>query len=77
MQKRNILFGAVLCFAGGAIDGYSYVMRGGVLETAQTANLLLLGIHISGIQMSRKQERMVLVDATELDEGEQKKTNII
>ena len=29
MKKREIIFGAILCFAGGAIDGYSYVMRGG------------------------------------------------
>jgi uncharacterized membrane protein YoaK (UPF0700 family) len=47
MKKRDVLLGAVLCFAGGAIDGYSYVMRGGVLATAQTANLLLLGLNIS------------------------------
>ena len=45
-KKRDVIVGAVLCFAGGSIDGYSYVMRGGVLATAQTANLLLLGINI-------------------------------
>ncbi len=53
MKKRDVIFGASLCFAGGAIDGYSYVMRGGVLATAQTANLLLLGIHISNGNWTR------------------------
>ncbi len=53
MKKRDIIFGALLCFVGGAIDGYSYVMRGGVLATAQTGNLLLLGIHISNGNWTR------------------------
>lgn len=53
MKKRDIIFGALLCFAGGAIDGYSYVMRGGVLATAQTANLLLLGINMSNGDWAR------------------------
>lgn len=42
-----------MCFAGGAMDGYSYVMRGGVLATAQTANLLLLGVHLSNENYGR------------------------
>lgn len=53
MKKRDIFLGAVLCFAGGAIDGYSYVMRGGVLATAQTANLLLLGLNVSNGNWAR------------------------
>ena len=53
MKKRDIFLGAVLCFAGGAIDGYSYVMRGGVLATAQTANLLLLGLNMSNGNWTR------------------------
>ncbi|MBQ8233328.1 MAG: DUF1275 domain-containing protein [Lachnospiraceae bacterium] len=53
MKKRDVLVGALLCFAGGSIDGYSFVMRGGVLATAQTANLLLLGIHLSNANINR------------------------
>ena len=46
MKREDIILGALLCFAGGAMDGYSYCMQGGVLAAAQTGNLLLLTLHI-------------------------------
>lgn len=46
LKMENIILGAVLCFAGGAMDGYSYCVQGGILVAAQTGNLLLLTLHI-------------------------------
>lgn len=36
--------GALLALAGGLLDAYTYVMRGGVFANAQTGNIVLLGI---------------------------------
>ena len=36
-----------LALAGGFMDAYSYLLRGEVFATAQTGNLLLLGINLS------------------------------
>ena len=34
--------GILLCLAGGFMDAYTYVTRGGVFANAQTANLILM-----------------------------------
>lgn len=39
--------GAVLSVAGGFMDAYSYLCRGGVFANAQTGNILLLGINLA------------------------------
>lgn len=60
-DKINFICGALLCFAGGAMDAYSYVLRGGVLATAQTANILLLGINLAEKKWARGAQYLIPV----------------
>jgi len=41
---RSVRLGLLLALAGGALDAYTYVGRGGVFANAQTGNVVLLGI---------------------------------
>lgn len=43
-EKQYIFY--CLIFAGGVFGGYTFVMRGGVFCNAQTANLVMLAIHL-------------------------------
>ncbi len=45
--SESIELGIVLALAGGFMDVYSYVARGGVFANAQTGNILLTGVHLS------------------------------
>lgn len=53
MKKRgreaaaeSFLLAAVLAVAGGFLDAYSYLTRGGVFANAETGNIVLLGIRL-------------------------------
>lgn len=46
-SSESIELGILLSLAGGFMDAYSYIMRGGVFANAQTGNILLLGVRIS------------------------------
>ena len=39
--------GVLLCLAGGFMDAYTYVTRGGVFANAQTANLILMSVGLA------------------------------
>ena len=45
--SESIELGALLALAGGFMDVYSYVGRGGVFANAQTGNILLVGVNLS------------------------------
>lgn len=45
--SESIELGIILALAGGFMDVYSYVARGGVFANAQTGNILLVGVHLS------------------------------
>lgn len=45
--SESIELGIILALAGGFMDVYSYVGRGGVFANAQTGNILLVGVHLS------------------------------
>lgn len=45
--SESIELGVILALAGGFMDVYSYVARGGVFANAQTGNILLTGVHLS------------------------------
>ena len=45
--------GALLAAAGGYLDVYTYICRGGVFANAQTGNIVLLGINIAKGDFSR------------------------
>lgn len=43
---ETFALGAVLALAGGFLDAYSYLARGGVFANAETGNMVLLGINL-------------------------------
>lgn len=47
MIPERMFVGLLLAFAGGFLDAYTYVLRGGVFCNAQTGNIVLLGVEIS------------------------------
>ena len=50
LQKQaseSYLVGVLLAIAGGYLDVYTYVCRGGVFANAQTGNIVLLGINVA------------------------------
>ena len=44
---ESFRFGILLAIAGGFMDSYTYIGRGGVFANAQTGNIVLLGIYAS------------------------------
>ncbi|WP_246578038.1 YoaK family protein [Clostridium psychrophilum] len=40
-------FGILLAIAGGILDAYTFIGRGGVFSNAQTGNIVLLGIYVA------------------------------
>lgn len=47
-QMSDTLFiGVLLALAGGFLDAYTYLTRGGVFANAQTGNMVLMGIYFS------------------------------
>lgn len=45
-MSQSYLIGILLAAAGGFIDAYTYITRGGVFAYAQTGNIVLMGINI-------------------------------
>lgn len=45
-MSESFRLGAVLALAGGFLDAYTYLVRGGVFANAQTGNIVLLGIRL-------------------------------
>ena len=45
--SESITAGLILAFAGGFMDAYTYICRGGVFANAQTGNIVLMGISIA------------------------------
>ena len=57
--------GLVLALAGGYLDAYTYLCRGGVFANAQTGNMVLLGIRAAegrgqAISCSGRQNDIIL-----------------
>lgn len=46
-MSENFILGIILAAAGGYLDAYTYLVRGGVFANAQTGNIVLLGINIA------------------------------
>jgi len=45
--SESFRLGAILAIAGGFLDAYSYVARGKVFATAETGNIVLLGLNLA------------------------------
>lgn len=46
-RSESLPVGLLLALAGGILDSYTYLNRGQVFATAETGNLVMLGIHLS------------------------------
>ncbi|MGE4276992.1 MAG: YoaK family protein [Lawsonibacter sp.] len=46
-MSESIPVGLLLAFAGGMLDSYSYLNRGQVFATAETGNIVLLGLQLA------------------------------
>lgn len=45
--SESMRLGTILMFTGGFLDAYSYLIRGNVFATAETGNIVLLGINLA------------------------------
>lgn len=52
-MSDTIFLGGLLALAGGFMDSYSYIARGGVFANAQTGNIVLFGINIFNHNIKR------------------------
>lgn len=46
-MSHTLLVGLILAFAGGYLDIYTYLCRGGVFANAETGNMVLMGVNIA------------------------------
>lgn len=46
-MSESFRLGALLAVAGGLLDAYTYLVRGGVFANAQTGNIVLLGVRLT------------------------------
>lgn len=46
-MSETLAVGAILAVAGGYLDAYTYIARGGVFANAQTGNIVLLALNIA------------------------------
>lgn len=51
--SESYLVGVLLAIAGGYLDVYTYICRGGVFANAQTGNIVLLGINMADQNWSK------------------------
>ena len=52
-MSESVPVGLLLALAGGILDAYTYLNRGEVFATAETGNLVLLGLHLARGQMGQ------------------------
>ena len=46
-RSESFLVGALLAAAGGLLDAYTYLSRGGVFANAETGNMVLFGVYLT------------------------------
>ena len=51
--SESLPVGLLLALAGGLLDGYSYLNRGQVFATAETGNIVLMGINLAQGQLDQ------------------------
>ena len=51
--SETFMVGSVLAMAGGFMDTYSYLCRGGVFANAETGNIVLFAINLAGLQWTK------------------------
>lgn len=52
-MSETVLIGSLLALAGGFLDAYTYICRGGVFANAQTGNIVLFSLHLCQMEWER------------------------
>ena len=52
-MSETVLIGSLLALAGGFLDAYTYICRGGVFATAKTGNILLFSLPLCKMAWER------------------------
>ena len=47
-MSQSLALGILLAVSGGMLDAYTFLCRGGMFATAETGNLVMLGISAAG-----------------------------
>lgn len=62
-MSESLLLGIILAVAGGYLDSYTYISRGGVFANAQTGNIVLLGVNLARGDFSKVLHYLIPVAA--------------
>lgn len=62
-MSESFALAVVLAIAGGFMDTYSYICRGGVFANAETGNIVLMAINMAGLNISKALHYLVPITA--------------
>lgn len=62
-MSESLRIGLILAAAGGFLDAYTYISRGGVFANAQTGNIVLLGVNAADRQWGRVVQYLIPIAA--------------
>lgn len=62
-MSESLRIGLILAAAGGFLDAYTYISRGGVFANAQTGNIVLLGVNAADKQWGRVIQYLIPIAA--------------
>lgn len=62
-MSESMLLAVVLAIAGGFMDAYSYICRGGVFANAETGNIVLMAINLSNLHIAKALQYLVPITA--------------
>lgn len=62
-MSETFLLGATLALAGGFLDAYTYVCRGGVFATAETGNIVLMGLRLANGELKSALHYLIPITA--------------
>ncbi|WP_242972259.1 YoaK family protein [Lachnoclostridium edouardi] len=62
-MSESLRIGLILAAAGGFLDAYTYISRGGVFANAQTGNIVLLGVNAADKQWGRVVQYLIPIAA--------------
>ena len=62
-MSESMLLAVVLAIAGGFMDAYSYLCRGGVFANAETGNIVLMAINLSNLHIAKALQYLIPITA--------------
>lgn len=62
-MSESLALAVVLAIAGGFMDTYSYICRGGVFANAETGNIVLMAINMAGLNIPKALHYLIPITA--------------